>query len=51
LLKVFAGFPGGRTLSITTVPAWGLAKLALERAIERRFRFVSNVGGDFRYAS
>jgi len=36
---------------IAAVPAWRLSKLTLECAIEGSFRFVSDVGGDFRNAS
>jgi len=36
---------------IDAVSAWGLPKRALECTIEGRFRFVSDVGGDFRDAS
>jgi hypothetical protein len=36
---------------IATVSAWGSPELAFECAIESRFRFVSDLGGDFRDAS
>jgi hypothetical protein len=36
---------------IAAVPAWRLSKLTLECAIEGSFRFVSDVGGDFRNTS
>jgi len=49
--QVFAGLPGGRGFTIATVSAGRLAKLALECPIEGRFRFVSDVGGDFRDAA
>src|SRR5207249_3247180 len=42
---------GVQTPMIAAVPAWRLSKLTLECAIEGRFRFVSDVGGDFRNAS
>ena len=42
---------GVQTPMIAAVPAWRLSKLTLECAIEGSFRFVSDVGGDFRNAS
>ena len=49
--KVFANLLAGRALMIAPVSAWRLPKLTFECAIEGSFRFVSDVGGDFRNAS
>lgn len=50
-LSVIPRLCDDRSFMIAAVLTWGSSELTLERAVERCFRLIPNVTGDFRYTS